>query len=581
MRATEAAFGGRDEDHKVPGRIDALLFRLKAAAFQFRRSLINLAAGPARLTRADAAPFAVRIAISETNLWQHLPDGEAALQRGKVENLRLAARRLDRTLIPAGGTFSFWKQLGRASRPKGFVPGRMLQEGCLVPAVGGGLCQLSNALYDVALQAGCEIVERHAHSRIVPGSSAEHGRDATVAWNYVDLRFRTCLPVLLRVRLDARHLRVALFSTGALPSRMSSPWAPLPRESAQSCASCGTTSCFRHEAKSAVAERKTAYLVDEVWPELNSYIDGVRKDGDVLCLPIDGKRWRLPQYGWSTAEFERIHCAPLTTLRRGLRMRALASQGAERQAALLRAHDALAERYARHLTPDVTDVVVALPLLAPLWRRAALGGRRVRVLMTRLPLDVLHARLDEAARLHPDFPTLTDFRAPEEWVLDEMEALAGADRLIAPHTEIARLFPGRVISLDWNRPRIATTGHAGKTGRIAFPGPTVARKGASELRDAARALNFEVLLLGSDLEGEEFWRGVRVLRPRSPGWIAEVDALVQPAFVEDKPRRALAALAAGLPVIATPACGMPAQPGLTLVAAGDVSALIKAVKVLL
>jgi hypothetical protein len=42
---------------------------------------------------------------------------------------------------------------------------------------------------DAALQAGCDIVERHGHSRIVPGSAAGHGQDATVAWNYVDLRF--------------------------------------------------------------------------------------------------------------------------------------------------------------------------------------------------------------------------------------------------------------------------------------------------------------------------------------------------------------------------------------------------------
>jgi len=61
------------------------------------------------------------------------------------------------------------------------VPGRQLREGCLFPAIGGGLCQLSNALYDVSLQAECEIVERHPHSRIVPGSAAARDRDAAIA----------------------------------------------------------------------------------------------------------------------------------------------------------------------------------------------------------------------------------------------------------------------------------------------------------------------------------------------------------------------------------------------------------------
>ena len=62
----------------------------------------------------------------------------------------------------------------------GFVAGRELREGCMVSSIGGGLCQLSNALYAAALEAGCEIVERHAHSKVVPGSLAERGLDATV-----------------------------------------------------------------------------------------------------------------------------------------------------------------------------------------------------------------------------------------------------------------------------------------------------------------------------------------------------------------------------------------------------------------
>ena len=77
---------------------------------------------------------------------------------------------------------------------RGFVKGRELREGCIIPNVGGGLCQVSNALYDAALQAGHEIVERHAHTQVIAGSLAEQGRDATVFWNYVDLRFRSERP---------------------------------------------------------------------------------------------------------------------------------------------------------------------------------------------------------------------------------------------------------------------------------------------------------------------------------------------------------------------------------------------------
>ena len=55
----------------------------------------------------------------------------------------------------------------------------------------------------------------------------------------------------------------------------------------------------------------------------------------------------------------------------------------------------------------------------------------------------------------------------------------------------------------------------------------------------------------------------------------------QPALIEDKPRLLLRALAAGVPVIATPACGLPPQAGLTLVPEGDVTALSAAIAAVL
>ena len=69
---------------------------------------------------------------------------EESYQLGKVQNLRTAARLFDGIVIPPGHVFSFWKQVGRPSSSAGFVPGRMLRQGCLLPSVGGGLCQLSH-----------------------------------------------------------------------------------------------------------------------------------------------------------------------------------------------------------------------------------------------------------------------------------------------------------------------------------------------------------------------------------------------------------------------------------------------------
>jgi len=83
--------------------------------------------------------------------------------------------------------------------------------------------------------------------------------------------------------------------------------------------------------------------------------------------------------------------------------------------------------------------------------------------------------------------------------------------------------------------------------------------------------------LGAELEGPDFWRGLRTI---PAGDWAGVAAVVQPALAEEQPRRLLRALAAGIPVIATPACGIEPRPGLSLVSAGDTAALIAALAAL-
>ena len=175
---------------------------------QAKRIWQDLLAPPSKLKPADPENFPFLIAESITPLFNDASGSERSLQLGKIQNLRKAMLGFSCVELPANATFSFWKQIRRATSKRGFVEGRQILEGCLVPAIGGGLCQLSNALYDVSLKAGLEIVERHPHSRIVPGSAAAEGRDATVFWNYIDLRFRSDQPLMISARLDQSNLVV-------------------------------------------------------------------------------------------------------------------------------------------------------------------------------------------------------------------------------------------------------------------------------------------------------------------------------------------------------------------------------------
>jgi glycosyltransferase involved in cell wall biosynthesis len=117
---------------------------------------------------------------------------------------------------------------------------------------------------------------------------------------------------------------------------------------------------------------------------------------------------------------------------------------------------------------------------------------------------------------------------------------------------------------------------------IAFPGPSIARKGAHALREAALALDLEILVLGQDLEGGDFWQGLNVRRiPRDdPAWLDEAAFVVQPALIEEQPRALLAALAAGVPVMAGRSCGIPPHPGLIVLDDVEPAGLIHSLTVL-
>jgi len=570
----------------MPTRLTVLWLELRIHLLRLRRFAINTASPIPLLIKEELPTEWVTVASSRTPLRADASETERSLESGKIQNLRVAARALDGLVIPAGSVFSFWRQVGRCSRSKGYVSGRQLQEGCLVRAVGGGICQLTNALYEVAVRSECEIVERHPHTRIVPGSAAERDMDATVAWNHIDLRFRPVSDLRLRVSLTRDFLEVALLAEsvgsasnqlfwGALP-KTRSPLRTLIDPVAHGCGSCQQVSCHLHskEAK-PVSAGMAAVMVDEYWPEFEAYLLRERSSEDKLFVPT--RRLRREAYPWSLAGWSGVSDALPVAVRRSFVARRLATQGAARQTARLESFEQLARAYARRLSPEVGHVIVTLDLLPFLWRDGHLGGRTFDVLMTRHPIDELQTRLDAAVAAHPERKLLGDFRAPASLARLEREALLSARRLVTPHSDVAR-GDRRRVQIPWTMPSTSPSPKPLTSLTIAFCGPTVARKGAYEVREAAQKLGLSVVRMGSDLEGPDFWTGVDTRRP-APGasWLDGISVVVQPAVLEDRPRRLLEAIAAGVPVIATPACGVEGMPGVTTVPVGDVEALITAI----
>lgn len=557
----------------MPSRRQALVFAFKCRVLQALRWKEDVRSGLKRHPVFSLGEF-VHVVEHRSRLWKTEDPAEKALELGKVHNLRVAGAKLNGSMIPAGETFSFWKQVGRATKRRGFVDGRELQEGCIVPGVGGGLCQLSNALYSLAMQAGFEIVERHPHTQAVPGSEAEHGRDATVAWNHIDLRFRSTADLQIRVSLTRDELVVRFASSAQFgAAKAHRTMLKVLQSSVGSCETCGADGCFRHNTGAAVEARSglecQAFLLDAVWPEFQKLLDKQAVNGDALFLPLDGKRAWLERYAWSIPEGVELKSASLAAVKRTINARKKLAPPEKRRLAL-QDTDRVAQELGRLIPFNAKQVTVDIGYCAELCRKGCFGGRDYAIWFTRLPLKLMHLLLDNAKTKLPESTTIGDFRAPEQQVEDEWNAILGAAKLVTPHPFLADWLRSHtsveVELIDWVMPSVVP---GEKSDGVFFPGPTVAREGAYAVREAARALGLTVGGAGKNLEGEGFWDGVAVDSERK---LSNADTVVIPAVFHNRPVAGLKAMAMGKRVIATAECGIP---GAEVIPFGDAEALIQ------
>ncbi|MDH7600726.1 MAG: VanW family protein [Armatimonadota bacterium] len=133
-------------------------------------------------------------------------------KQSQVHNACLAVKAINNTIVPPGGIFSFHKVVGPWTIERGYVEAPVSYNGELIRDLGGGVCQASSTLYNAALLAGLEILERHRHHW--PARYAPLGRDAAVAYPDADLRFRNNLPAPVRIvgRIECEKLVFSVLS---------------------------------------------------------------------------------------------------------------------------------------------------------------------------------------------------------------------------------------------------------------------------------------------------------------------------------------------------------------------------------
>jgi vancomycin resistance protein YoaR len=106
----------------------------------------------------------------------------------RVHNIHLAADTLNNTVVAPGQTFSLNAKLGQRTPAKGYVEAPIEVEDGFGQDYGGGISQLTTTLFNAVFFGGYVDVDHSPHHYYV--SRYPLGREATIVWPYVDLKFR-------------------------------------------------------------------------------------------------------------------------------------------------------------------------------------------------------------------------------------------------------------------------------------------------------------------------------------------------------------------------------------------------------
>lgn len=174
-------------------------------------------------------------------------------------NMELACQALNGYIIRAGEEFSFNEVLGELTVNKGYTAVGIYVGKTYQQVVGGGVCQVATALYNCALKADLDILERHSHSYVPTFASA--GFDAEIIYGSADLRFRNNTEHPIRIDISEGNNNL-VFSLAGTDSRD-----------------------YTVEITYKITKTKTP---GTVYNTMTSDNPGGYKEGDVLCEPITG-----------------------------------------------------------------------------------------------------------------------------------------------------------------------------------------------------------------------------------------------------------------------------------------------------
>ncbi|MDP4144409.1 MAG: VanW family protein [Bacillota bacterium] len=137
----------------------------------------------------------------------------------RMNNIQLATKAINGTLVMPGDSFSFNDVVGQRTAAKGYQAAPVIIGNKVDSGLGGGICQVSTSLYNAMLRTGVKATERSHHT--LPSHYVTVGLDATVDYGNLDYKFKNTLnfPIYIEGLTQNGHVTFNIYSDSSLTSK--------------------------------------------------------------------------------------------------------------------------------------------------------------------------------------------------------------------------------------------------------------------------------------------------------------------------------------------------------------------------
>lgn len=203
-----------DPEHKyrIVSSVDGIDFDVKSARSAFdsaengSRVVVPLVIERPEVTTEDLKKYLFRDVLGSCTL-----DMEGSDDR--IHNIELTAKKLNGEIVLAGKTFSFNKAVGERTEDRGFLWASAYSDGQTDGETGGGVSQVSSALYKAAMLSNLKIKKRHSSTYI--SNYIDMGMEAVVSGKEKDFSFKNNTKYPVKILADCKDGRLSVKLMGA------------------------------------------------------------------------------------------------------------------------------------------------------------------------------------------------------------------------------------------------------------------------------------------------------------------------------------------------------------------------------